>query len=378
MKITFYSCYMNHHQLPVALELFNREDIEYHFVAKYPFNEERRKLGYVDMNKSYSFIVRYYEGEKEQTKSIVLAETSDVIVHDGTFLEEEKKALEKGNLVFRYSEHVFKKEPYFYFHLKTFYKILKTHIRAKDKSEIYLLCASAYRAVEAKLFNEYAQSYKWGYFPEFYSYEVDKLIKKKDDKCIKMLWCGRFLKWKNIDLVVPIAKYLNKKGIQFEITMIGEGEEKENIVNAVEKENLSRCIKFCSGTNYKEVRKYMEAAAIYLFLSNHEEGWGVVLNEAMNSGCAVVANKLAGSTPYLIKNNYNGVVFHDRNVKELERKIYLLCKNRVRRENLGRNAYLSIEKLWNPKVAAENLIVLCKTLQNQGENLIKIGPGSKS
>lgn len=47
-----------------------------------------------------------------------------------------------------------------------------------------------------------------------------------------------------------------------------------------------------------EVRSYMEKADIYLFTSDFNEGWGAVLNESMNSGCAVVASHAIGSVPF--------------------------------------------------------------------------------
>ena len=38
-----------------------------------------------------------------------------------------------------------------------------------------------------------------------------------------------------------------------------------------------------------DVRKEMERADIFLFTSDYKEGWGAVLNEAMNARCAIVA-----------------------------------------------------------------------------------------
>ncbi len=379
MKITFYSCYMNHHQLPVALELYHKQGVEYYFVAKYPFNQDRKKLGYEDMNESYPFIVRMYENDGERKKAVDLARTSDIIIHDTSFEEEERIALENGKIVFRYSEHQYKKNARFFLNFRMIYGIIRLNLHNKAENNKYLLCASAYRGLEAKFFHEYrGKCYKWGYFPPFYPYKIEDLIREKRDERVKLLWCGRFLKWKNTDWVIPIARYLQKKNLKFEILMVGEGEEKEKIESIVKREKLCQYIKFHSGVNYKKMRRYMEKADIYLFLSNHEEGWGAVLNEAMNSGCAVVANHLAGSVPYLIKNNYNGIIFHDNNIRELEKKIYYLCRNEKKREYLGRNAYYTIADEWNPASAAENFIRLCGSLKKGEKNLICSGPCSKA
>ena len=44
-------------------------------------------------------------------------------------------------------------------------------------------------------------------------------------------------------------------------------------------------------------------------MSGRKEGWGAVVNEAMSSGCAVVADAEAGSVPYLIENSKDGFIY---------------------------------------------------------------------
>ena len=59
----------------------------------------------------------------------------------------------------------------------------------------------------------------------------------------------------------------------------------------------------------EKVRSVMEKSHIFVFTSSHLEGWGAVVNEAMNSGCAVVANVQAGAVPYLIEQGVNGIAY---------------------------------------------------------------------
>ena len=49
----------------------------------------------------------------------------------------------------------------------------------------------------------------------------------------------------------------------------------------------------------------MEKSEIFLFTSDKGEGWGAVLNESMNSACAVVASHAIGSVPFLLKDGEN-------------------------------------------------------------------------
>ncbi len=381
MRITFYSCYMNHHQLPIALELYKMFGDDYHFVAQYPFNQERLKLGYVDMNKQYPFIVRMYENEQENQRALELAASSDVIIHDTSFLDVEKIAITNGRLVFRYSEHVLKKGIKQILNPNSILQMFRGHFcrNSKENNNVNMLCASAYKGLEAKLYNEYPHRiYKWGYFPELYCYTKQELFAKKGNERIEILWCGRFLEWKNVDWTIDIAKYLKKREVVFKITLIGEGQEKDKIIKLVKEEQLSEYVEILPGVNYKEMREYMERANIYLFLSNHAEGWGVVLNEAMNSGCAVIANKAAGSVPYLVRNNYNGYVFRNSERKKLRKYVYNLCVDSQKREQMGWNAYQTILREWSPRIAAENLVQLSRRIIENKKIDIETGPGSKA
>ena len=106
----------------------------------------------------------------------------------------------------------------------------------------------------------------------------------------------------------------------------------------------------------------MERADIYLATSDFYEGWGAVVNEAMNSGCAIVASHAMGSSPFLIKDGENGMLYQSGNLKELYQKVVQLLENEEVREYYGRNACLSMQSLWNAKVAAERLWNISKML----------------
>lgn len=106
------------------------------------------------------------------------------------------------------------------------------------------------------------------------------------------------IKYKHPELVIEIANHLKKNNIDFKINVLGTGEMKELLIKKIAYNNLYENVFILGAMNPNEVRKYMEKANIFLFTSNYEEGWGAVLNEAMNSGCAVVASHAIGSVPF--------------------------------------------------------------------------------
>lgn len=51
----------------------------------------------------------------------------------------------------------------------------------------------------------------------------------------------------------------------------------------------------------KKVRSLMNQADVYVLSSSGTEGWGVVVNEAMAEGCAIIGSNQAGSIKTMIK-----------------------------------------------------------------------------
>ena len=108
----------------------------------------------------------------------------------------------------------------------------------------------------------------------------------------------------------------------------------------------------------EQVRKYMEDAQIFLFTSDRNEGWGAVLNEAMNSACAVVASHAIGATPFLIEHQKNGLIYRDGDRKDLYKNVKRLLDCPQQRMELSKQAYKTIVDEWNAENAAEKVLKL--------------------
>ena len=127
----------------------------------------------------------------------------------------------------------------------------------------------------------------------------------------------------------------------------------------------------------ERVREYMERSQIFLFTSDKQEGWGAVLNEAMNSGCAVVAGEKIGAVPYLVKDGHNGLIFRDKDPQDLTDKVKSLLAAPSRISELGRNAYRTIAENWSPRAAAERFAKLSESLlHRKSGNIFTEGPCS--
>lgn len=103
-----------------------------------------------------------------------------------------------------------------------------------------------------------------------------------------------------------------------------------------------------------------------------------MLNEAMNSGCAVVASDAAGATPYLVNDGVNGSVYHSGNIQELYEKVRRLLENTTMQYSFGKAAYQTITELWNAEVAAKRFLQLSQAILNgtDASGLFANGPCS--
>ena len=91
---------------------------------------------------------------------------------------------------------------------------------------------------------------------------------------------------------------LSRKRLFFQNDPYWYGEMEEQLHNMIRDKSLEDCVEMPGAMKASEVRSYMEKADIYLFTSDFNEGWGAVLNESMNSGCAVVASHAIGSVRF--------------------------------------------------------------------------------
>ena len=369
MKVTFYSNFLNHHQLPFCKEMVKILGDNFKFVATEKIPDDRIKLGYDDMNDKYNFVVKDYENKEEALR---LARESDIIIIGSAPNTYMQVAIKSGKLCFRYSERIHRTG----FKLKIWASLIK-NFTFKEYKNVYLLCSSAYTSMDfAKSFAYYNKAYKWGYFPEVIPYkDINKLIDDKEKNSI--LWVSRFIELKHPEYVVEIAKRLKKEGYDFTINMIGIGEIQTQITEMIKGFGLEKNIKILGAMSPEKVRENMEKSKIFLFTSDRKEGWGAVLNESMNSGCAVVANSEIGSVPFLIKDKENGLIYEDGNIENLYNNVKLLLDNSKLCDKLGTEAYNTMIGLWNPKVAAERLIELAKDLKKYKKcNRFEDGPCS--
>lgn len=377
MKVAFFSNFLTHHQLPFCKEMQKNFGNEFHFVATESIAEEQLALGYPDLNRVYDFVVRTYEEEQQKQLALKLADEADVVILGSAPLSYIRRRLKESKLTFLYSERIYKKG---YEAWKLPVRLVRFYRKFGRYKNLYLLCASAYTAADyAKTHTFIGKTYKWGYFPETKYYDhIDQMIKSKKPNSI--MWAGRFIDWKHPDYILEVARRLKADGYDFSIKMIGCGVMEEQLRHKVKQMDMEDCVSLPGSMSPEEVRANMEESEIYLFTSDRNEGWGAVLNESMNSGCAVVASHMIGATPFLVEDGVNGLVYTSGDVEDLYKKVKTLLDEPCTRKTMGQRAYETMTQLWNAQTAAERVLKLSEALLNGDKHpdLFESGPCSKA
>ena len=376
MKTAFVSNYINHHQIPFCDEMYRLLEGEFTFVQTQPMEEERVRMGWHDEERP-SYVKCWYE-EPEDCHRLVME--CELVLFGGTDEESYiRERLQAGKPVIRLSERLYKTGQWKAVSPRGLRKKYIDHTCYR-KASVYLLCAGAYVPSDFHIVRAYpGKMYCWGYFPETRQYDIESLFAGKGWQDISedqqtaqeggeaarlpyLLWAGRMIDWKHPELALETAAYLKRQGLSFHLEMVGDGELRQQLEEQRRRCGLEEQVSFSGSLPPEKVRMRMEQANIYLFTSDRKEGWGAVANEAMNSGCALVADHMIGAIPWLVAHGENGLVYQDGRASELFRMTESLVRDNEACRRLGRNAYHTIVETWNAKNAAESLIELAKEL----------------
>jgi len=375
MRITFYSNYLNHLQTSFCDEMYKHLGDHFTFVSTEKLPEDRLSSGYEDCS-HYPYNLNSFENDVNYTTALALGIDSDIVLIGSAPEVFVEQRLRENKHTFRYYERILKQGVWRFFDPRVFFSLIKKHAQYRNKN-LYMLCASAFTANDLDLVFAYPQKkFKWGYFTAVEELDIDILISQKSIDCIEIIWTARFLDWKHPELAVQLASELKQKGYNFHLKMIGAGELVEVTQKLIKKLNVSDCVTYSGILSNVEVRSLMQKSNIFIFTSDRNEGWGVVLNEAMSCGCAVVAGNEIGSVPYLVEHKKNGLIFKSKNLESLLEQTEHLINDTALRNQLAKNAYLTMVTEWNPKNAAERLLLLAESLVEGASLSFEEGPCS--
>lgn len=170
---------------------------------------------------------------------------------------------------------------------------------------------------------------------------------------VVFLFVGRLVKRKNVDLIIRAAQQLNDERIA--VVIAGSGDELEPLEALAAGD--PRVI-FAGNVAQTELPMFY-ALADALILPASQEPWGLVVNEAMACGLAIIAHRHCGAAVDLVGAD-NGAVLNSFSADELAEAIRRIASDDALRHSMQQRSREKIQA-WSIESAASGIIHAVKT-----------------
>ncbi len=358
MTIVYFSSVFNHHSMPICDALNSLPNVTCYFVATREEEAQRKTLGYHGYERDY--VIDMLASEENRQRAYHLALEADVMIAGVFPYEFLKERLKKGKLTFLCQERMFKYHASIKQKARAWFFNFRKYRRFK-KSPLYLLAIGEGAARDYESIGYYkGKSFQWAYYPPFIEYDVDNLMAQKEGPAVQILFVGRLIPLKHPEYALRATKTLLEKGYNVDLTYVGTGEMEDDLRQ--EAAALGDSVSFLGPMAPEQVRKEMEKANILTFTSNTKEGWGAVVNEAMNSGCAIVAGSEPGAVKTMLNDGENGLVYCREEYDQFYEKLEQLVADPQLAQRLGEAAYETISQKYNATVAAQRFVQQARAL----------------
>ncbi len=189
--------------------------------------------------------------------------------------------------------------------------------------------------------------------PVYTESNIQEKAKRNDDKFV-FLWMGRFVKQKNLELLVKAFAKVSQRCDKAILRLVGRGEEKKKIIHLVEKLNLANRVEFLDWVD--DVYREYNRADAYVLSSNYE-GWGRVIVEALQAKLPIIMTNV-GCAGEVLKNKESGLVVPVGNEKVFAFAMEELYNNKSLRNKFIKNSDKALTVLKNKE---ETLDLYLKT-----------------
>ena len=205
---------------------------------------------------------------------------------------------------------------------------------------------------------------------DFGNFDKDTLIKIKEkynipDDRILIMFAGTITPRKGVKYLLKTLEVIVNDYNDVFLILTGKTDIDSKYFSEVynfAKEKLNGYVKFTDRVPYEDLRALYSACDIFV-LPSFEEGFGLVLTEALASGKPLVGSNVGG-IPMQIRDCWNGFLIRPGDYRQLAEKLLYLIENKDERIRMGKNSRkLAIKEFSWEKIAKRYLEVyeeVCK------------------
>ncbi len=161
-----------------------------------------------------------------------------------------------------------------------------------------------------------------------------------------LLYVGRLIDIKGVDRLLRALSLLIKEKPNIQLTIIGNGPEKRKLLALAKNLALQNNVTFIEHLSHTKLVQYYRSATLCVFPfykkeNNVQEGFGLVVIEAMGCGCPVIVGDVAAMQD-TVTHNKTGIITDTLKPEKLAAEISKLLDNDTLRNHLSKNAYNNV------------------------------------
>lgn len=180
------------------------------------------------------------------------------------------------------------------------------------------------------------------HIPTFVIPNIINETRLQEQKVKNISAAGRLEYEKGFDLLIDSINLIQENMRQFgyQVHIYGDGKERNNLSKLICKNNLEDIV-FLQGATHQLNEKL--AKSELTVIPSRNEGFGMVILEAMNQGSVVVSFDGNAGPESIIQNNVNGYLIEHGNVDALANKLRRLINQEFKDQVIIENGYQTVE-----------------------------------
>ena len=226
-----------------------------------------------------------------------------------------------------------------------FYAVDSALLAEKIQKATFVRCISYYcrsqimRISDSENWNR-QHIVRCGVDPDLYVVRPDPGNKVPNIICV-----GRLVPAKGQHILLEACLLLKREGVQFHLTIIGEGPDQLSLEKFVIMNDLKDVVSFTGVLGQDKVRQHYDKADLFV-LASFAEGVPVVLMEAMAKEIPVISTRITG-IPELIEHGQDGLLATPGDAKDLASQMLTLLNHPELRLQFGKAGRKKVQANYN-------------------------------
>lgn len=186
-----------------------------------------------------------------------------------------------------------------------------------------------------------------------------------------ILFASKMIPRKNASLLMKAYVKLTEKNRRppAYLLFVGDGEQRQEIEELMVKNQLFNYVKILGFKNQTELPAYFSVSDLFVLPSN-KEPFGLIINEVMNAGKAIITTDEVGAAHDLVEEGVNGFITRAGDLQSLSHALEIALSDKV---NLKAMGLASLEKInsWSYEQDVEGLLTCLSSIREKtNENFV--------